>query len=219
MTLELPTASGARRELLLRYVALMDRDIDPAFAMARGRYPSAIPCAKGCSLCCAGLFAINQLDAALIREGLLAAPPDVRRDVMDKVRALMERVREAAPDWESPWLIERLGWGEFARLAAKLDSRCPALGAQDECLVYAHRPRVGRLQGLTWRDPETGEVLDDFCAEIFGSPAYAAIPPQPLPRLTENGVEVAELREDWRRLTGDGGHTFVAAALAVQGAG
>jgi Fe-S-cluster containining protein len=207
-----------RGALLRRYVALMDRDIAPAFAEAQARAEGAIPCGRGCAKCCAGLFAINALDAALLREGIAEAEPEARDAILGGARALIERVRQAQPEWERPWRIERIGWREFGRLAAALDSRCPALGPDEACLLYEHRPRVGRLQGISWFDPETGDALKDFCESIFGSAAYSAVPPQPM-RLTLNSAETAELLEEWRALTGETGHTFVAAALLSQGSG
>jgi hypothetical protein len=222
--------NDACRDIIDRYVLAMDRDIDPAFAAARAANPGVIPCGRGCALCCAGMFAINAIDAALLRLGLAAATEEASAAVALRAGDLMCRVAEAAPAavrvppqapadsasnaWSAPWRIEDFGWPEFARLAARLDSRCPVLGAGDECLLYDHRPRIARLQGVSWFDPETGDTLRDFCAEIFGDPDYARLRPQPMP-LTGNTAEAVLLLDEWRSLTGRSGHTFVAAALTT----
>lgn len=212
MTQSHPPPATAQDALLDAYVVLMDAAIDPAFAAARAANPDVIPCGRGCALCCAGMFAITALDAALLRRGLRRAPDDVREAIAAEAARLLERVREAAPDWGDPWAIEAIGWREFGRIAARLDSRCPVLGPDDACLLYADRPRIARLQGVSWFDPATGDTLPDFCAEVFGDAAYAAMPPQPMP-LTAHRADVTEMEMRWAAAGGRRGHTFVAAAV------
>jgi len=205
--------SGAALDRFLDdYRALLVRDIDPAVAAAKAANPGVIPCGRGCAKCCAGMFAISFVDAALLVQGLSAADDETHEAIVGGAHALMNRVAEVAPNWNEPWRIEDLGWKEFGEIAAKLDSRCPVLGAEEECRLYDHRPRIARLQGVSWRDPCTNESLPDFCAPQFGDPKYAALGPQPM-ALSEHLGRVVEVQEEWKRKTGEWGHTFVAAAI------
>lgn len=188
--------------------------IDEAFDRARDAYGPALPCSRGCSACCVAFFGITSLDVWRLREGLASIDAETRARIVARAEAIVERVRERLPDWSEPFDIREIGEREFVSLASAIDARCPALGDSGECLVYAHRPRVCHLQGLKFVDPKSGETLDDHCAAVFGSEAYAAIPAQPL-ALGDQWEEEAELR---RAVGGDAGFkTFVAAAIGQMG--
>lgn len=190
--------------------------IDAAFDRVRETHPDALPCGRGCSYCCVAFFEITALDVWRLEEGLRQLEPDVRARMLERARQVVALVRETLPRWEAPFDVREIEEAEFLELARSASARCPALGDEGECLLYAHRPRICHLQGLSFFDPAGGAELPDFCAETFGDEAYAAIPPQPLPLFDQWEEEEALRREASRLLPealGGGYRTFIAAAL------
>ncbi|MGB6133131.1 MAG: YkgJ family cysteine cluster protein, partial [Acidobacteriaceae bacterium] len=61
--------------------------VDAAVADAARRAGSWLKCAPGCTQCCYGVFAISQLDAARLRDGLAAL------EASDPARAAAVRER------------------------------------------------------------------------------------------------------------------------------
>lgn len=199
--------------------------IDEAFAAAKSKLGDAVPCARGCAHCCSGaaLFEIHAADGALLAAGLEQADPVTGDAIRSRAHALMEQVREVAADLTAEgesllegWSPEVHGFGLPARvieaLASRVQGACPVLAPNGDCSLHAHRPAICRLQGVGWRDPETGADLPDFCT-LDARQADAAPQDVALHRLDE-------LREDARwRLQGMAGErgvparTFVAAAL------
>jgi len=199
--------------------------LDDAFTAAKSRLGAALPCARGCAHCCSGasLFEIHAADAALLAAGLEQADPHARAAIRARALGLIGRFREAAADLAAEGEAHLEDWDPLAQglglparvveaLAARVEGACPVLAADGDCLLHAHRPAICRLQGVGWRDPETGAELPDFCT-LDPRQAEAAAQDAPLHRLDE-------LREDLRgRMQAAAGErsvpgrTFVAAAL------
>ncbi len=105
--------------------------IDDGVAPVVARYREHIQCRSGCSDCCHQTFAVSELEGALLREGLAAAAPAVRDDI----------VRRAAV------------WSPDAR------QPCPALSTDGACRLYEHRPRICRKYGIPlWHPDRPDEV-------------------------------------------------------------
>ncbi len=101
---------------LRRHLALIDDGVAPVVA----RYREHIQCRPGCSSCCHQTFKVSELEGALLRVGLAAAPADERAAIVARARA----------------------WTPDARLP------CPALGDDGHCRLYDHRPRICRKFGI-----------------------------------------------------------------------
>lgn len=110
-----------------------------------------LACRPGCTQCCYGAFAINQLDAARLRAGmeaLHAADPVAAEAIEERARAwIVEYGAEFPGDRETGRLgesdEERGRFEEFATEAA-----CPALDpATGLCGVYEWRPMTCRVFG------------------------------------------------------------------------
>jgi Fe-S-cluster containining protein len=108
-------------------------------------------CRPGCTQCCHGAFAINQLDAARLRAGmeaLHAADPVAAEAIEERARAwIAEYGAEFPGDRETGRLgesdEERERFEEFAT-----DAACPALDpATGLCGVYEWRPMTCRVFG------------------------------------------------------------------------
>jgi Fe-S-cluster containining protein len=217
-----PCSSLPTRPLTPSSPSLQARDaalllpIDAAFARVRERHPGALPCSRGCSYCCVAFFEVTALDLWRLRNGLETLDPATRADVLERSRRVVALAREAVPGWGAPYDVRDISEAAFVRLSQALSAACPALGRQGECRIYDHRPRICRLQGLSFFDPGGGAELPDFCADAFGDEAYAAIPPQPLPLYDQWEEEAALRREVSRDLPlelGGGYRTFIAGAL------
>jgi uncharacterized protein len=114
-------------ERLRRHLRLIDEGVAPVVT----RYAEHIQCRAGCSDCCRQTFVVSELEGAWLREGLDAAPPDERADIVARARAWQ-------PDAELP---------------------CPVLGDDGRCRLYAHRPRICHKYGIPlWHPDRPHEV-------------------------------------------------------------
>src|SRR5580658_7357620 len=125
--------------------------MDASLADAAGRAGSFLVCRVGCTQCCHGAFAINALDAARLREGMItlrAKNPALAAEIERRARVwLVEYGSDFPGDSETGVLgvsdAERASFDDFAN-----DAACPALDpASGRCDVYAWRPMTCRVFG------------------------------------------------------------------------
>lgn len=145
------------------YRKLLDR-VDAWYRSVREKFPGKVTCSRGCRDCCLGLFDISLADADLLREGMTALDPAIRKDVEDRAAAILDRLRETHPDlgdtldgWEPrdvDDLCDLLG-----------DVECPVLGPEGECRLYAHRPLTCRMSGVPVVDLTGEKVYPEGCAK------------------------------------------------------
>lgn len=107
------------------HLALIDEGVAPVVA----RYRGEIQCRAGCSECCHQSFRVSELEGALLREGLAAAPKEVQADIVARARA-------HAPK-----------------------QACPVLSSGGECRLYEHRPRICRKYGIPLWHPDRPHEL------------------------------------------------------------
>ena len=72
--------------------------VDEWYRSVKERHPGQVPCARGCRDCCIGLFDVSLADRDLLREGMAAADPAVRKDIEERAGQLMSKLRELSPD-------------------------------------------------------------------------------------------------------------------------
>ena len=137
--------------------------MDAALADAAERAGAWLACRPGCTQCCHGAFAINELDAlrlAAAMTALHAADPEAAEALRDRARAW---VREFGPEFPGDVVTGRIGTTEeeqarFEEFAN--DAACPALNPQTGlCDVYAGRPMTCRVFGPPVRIHPTDEDL------------------------------------------------------------
>jgi len=125
--------------------------VDAALADAARRAGDWLVCRVGCTQCCYGAFAINELDALRLREGmktLRATEPEVAAEIERRARGwIAEHGSKFPGDLKTGALgrsvDEQTRFEEFANEAA-----CPALDpATGRCDVYAWRPMTCRVFG------------------------------------------------------------------------
>jgi Fe-S-cluster containining protein len=125
--------------------------MDAALADAARRAGDWLVCRQGCTQCCHGAFAINELDALRLHEGMEALrriEPELGAEIERRARAwIAEHGKDYPGDLKSGALGrsdgDRNRFEEFADEAA-----CPALDpVTGRCDVYEWRPMTCRVFG------------------------------------------------------------------------
>ncbi|HZL66516.1 MAG TPA: YkgJ family cysteine cluster protein, partial [Candidatus Limnocylindrales bacterium] len=125
--------------------------IDSALADTTRRSGEWLVCKPGCTQCCMGAFAINQLDALRLQQGLAelkVIDPDRALHVRNRARASIARLSRDFPGDLATGILDEgetadLLFEEFAN-----DEPCPVLDPQTGmCDLYAARPLTCRVFG------------------------------------------------------------------------
>jgi Fe-S-cluster containining protein len=187
------------------------------FARGRRAAGGLVPCRGGCSACCHGPFDISVADAELVADAVRRLPPSERAEVVRRGAALLDRMRTMEPRWSVPYDIAALGDERFDRLSDALAAEpCPLLDDTGQCRIYADRPLVCRMIGLSMISA-SGRVIENACPIQHRFPGYAELPPEPFGLEEFEEEEVKCLREAAARRFGDPGRwhfeTTIAAAV------
>jgi len=151
--------------------------VDAALADATRRSGRWLACRPGCTDCCHGVFAINQLDALRLDRGLAeleARDPRRARGVRQRARESMSRV---LPDFPGDRSTGVLGEDEdsirrFENFAN--DEPCPALSPETGlCELYEWRPMTCRVFGPPVRS-ENGLGVCQLCFQGASDDEIAA---------------------------------------------
>jgi Fe-S-cluster containining protein len=186
--------------------------LDVALADAARRSGDFLVCRPGCTPCCIGVFAINQLDAARLREGLAElshSDPDRAARVRQRARDSVARISPDFPGELSTGLLceSKRAQRKFEDFAN--DEPCPVLDpATGTCDLYAHRPMTCRVFGPPVRS-ENGLGVCELCYHGATDQQIAACEMQVDP----DGVE-AKLLAELESASAPKGRTIVAFALA-----
>jgi Fe-S-cluster containining protein len=186
--------------------------VDAALADVTRRSGKWLVCREGCTQCCIGVFAINQLDAARLRSGL----KDL--EARDSARAARVRVRarqavvQLSKDFPGDSATGILSKGKAARRFAKFanDEPCPVLDpATGSCDLYASRPMTCRVFGPPVLS-EGGLGVCELCFVGASDKQIAACEMIPDPEDLESEL-VAEVQKSG----GVRGETIIAFALGL----
>ncbi len=173
--------------------------VDAAMAEAARKSGAWLVCRPGCFSCCLGPFAISQLDAIRLRQGLAeleSIDPQRSDRVRARAREAVARISEAFP--EDPVA------GALADDYSDEDP-CPALDIETgNCDLYSSRPITCRTFGPPVRTGSESVGVCELCFEGASDEEIAACEVEVDP----GGLEEELLREM------DGGTTLVAFALA-----
>ena len=136
--------------------------VDGALADVARRSGDWLVCRLGCTQCCHGAFAINELDALRLlagMESLRSAEPELAAKVERRARAW---IAEHGPSFPGDRATGLLGQSEEAQERFEEfanDAACPALDpVSGRCDVYAWRPMTCRVFGPPVRMGE-GDAL------------------------------------------------------------
>jgi len=187
--------------------------VDAALADTTRRSKAGLVCRKGCTQCCIGVFAINQLDAARLRRGLAElAKRDAGRAaaVRQRARESVARLSRDFPGDPATGLLgktkeERRRFEDFAN-----EEPCPALDLDEgTCDLYDSRPMTCRTFGPPVR-AEGGLGVCELCYHGFSETEIAACEMVPDPEDLES-----RLLKQVERHGGLRGDTIIAFPLAA----
>jgi Fe-S-cluster containining protein len=188
--------------------------VDAALAEAARRAGEWLACRPGCTQCCYGAFAINQLDVQRLRTGVEALRTSQPERAAEVERRAKQWIDEFGGDFPGDLATGLLGvtdaergrFEEFANEAA-----CPALDqATGLCDLYEARPMTCRVFGPPVQtDAGDGARALGHCELCFAgaSAEQVAACEMPVPNELEQSL-VDELEREGLR-----GETVVAFAL------
>ncbi len=184
--------------------------VDSALAETARRSGAWLACKPGCTACCHGIFAINQLDAERLRLGMA--------DLEDRDPARAARIRARAKKSIAriaPGFPGDIGTGvldeseeaqqQFEELGN--DEPCPVLDPHSGlCDLYTSRPMTCRIFGPPVRSGEEGGLgVCELCYHGATDEQIASCEMEPDPENIE-----AKVLADLEQRTSLGGSTIVA---------
>lgn len=186
--------------------------VDSALADAARRSGDWLVCRPGCTQCCIGAFAINQLDALRLQRGLrqLAKRDPKRAEaVRQRARNFIARHRDKFPGDPATGLLD-----ENDHAAARFedfanDELCPVLDPKTGlCELYDSRPMTCRVFGPPVRSEE-GLGVCELCYHGASDEQIAACEMIPDPDDMES-----RLVDQVESANGRCGNTIIAFCLA-----
>jgi Fe-S-cluster containining protein len=185
--------------------------VDAALADSVHRSRSWLACRPGCTQCCIGVFAISQLDAVRLREGLAELDrrdPERAHRVRQRAQSAVRRFQVDFPGDASTGIVAE-NTKEFEEFAN--DEPCPVLNPETGlCDLYAARPMTCRVFG----PPVRSEGGLGVCELRFQGATPEQIAACELH--TDTAELEAKLLKRLERTTGKRGSTVVAFALGAE---
>ena len=184
--------------------------VDAALLEAARKSGPWLVCRLGCTQCCMGPFAITQLDARRLRQGLAALESgDPARAAKIRERA-RDAVKRMAPDFPGNRVTGILSGGDSGFPDWSDEEPCPALDPETgACDLYSARPITCRTFGPPARFGEGSVAVCELCFEGASDEEIAACEVA----IDPDGME-HQLLKELSDATGDYGETIVAYALA-----
>lgn len=191
--------------------------VDAALADAGRRSGNWLVCKPGCTPCCIGVFAIDQLDVLRLHEGMVelaAADPERAERVRARARESKARISPEFPgDLQTGLLSDDDEAAERFEKFANFEP-CPALDPEHgTCDLYQWRPMTCRVFGPPVRS-DGGLGVCELCYHGAGPDEVAACEMH----LEEANALQAELAGELEK-SGAKGNTIVAFALSGQSVG
>lgn len=186
--------------------------VDAALADTARRSGDWLVCRLGCTQCCIGVFAINQLDVARLQQGLAAlevSDPARAARIRERARASIEGLRQDFPGNPETGILE-----EGAEASERFeefgnDEPCPVLDpVTGACDLYSARPMTCRVFGPPVRS-EDGLGVCELCYHGASAEEIAACEMAVDPDELEANL-VTRLEREGRR-----GSTIVAFAVGL----
>jgi Fe-S-cluster containining protein len=174
-------------------------DMTEWFCRVRGNHSDRMRCGRGCALCCHGLFDISFADALLLAAGFARLDHEARDAVFTRAAAIQANILRHEPGLDPPYFVGKLPEGRVDAIVEGSGSpRCPFLGDENECLVYASRPLACRLEGIPMVDAADG-LFGDWCELNFTS----GIPPEALEGLKQDYYAIQAAEDSSSEVMGD----------------
>jgi Fe-S-cluster containining protein len=187
--------------------------LDAALADTARRSGEWLVCKPGCTQCCVGVFAINQLDAARLQQGLealIGSEPERAQSIRERARKSVERLAHDFPGDPVTGLLDPSEEAEARFEDFGNDELCAALDpATGLCDLYQARPMTCRVFGPPVRS-EQGLGVCELC---YHGATEEQIEACEMP-VDPEGRE-AELLQEFEQSSGKHGRTLVAFALSA----
>jgi Fe-S-cluster containining protein len=186
--------------------------VDSALADASRRSGKWLACRPGCTQCCIGVFAINQLDALRLKRGLKqleSLAPRSASAVRERAREAVQRLSHDFPGNAATGILDESEealqrFEDFAN-----DEPCPVLDPKTGlCELYESRPMTCRVFGPPVRS-EDGLGVCELCFQGASEEEIASCEMKPDPEDLES-----QLLEKLEKRTGARGDTTIAFCLA-----
>ena len=187
--------------------------IDAALADTARRSGEWLVCKPGCTQCCMGAFAINQLDALRLQQGLAeleVTDPARAAQVRNRARASIARLSRDFPGNPQTGILDEGETAEALFEEFANDEPCPVLDPQTGmCDLYAARPLTCRVFGPPVQS-EGGLGVCELCYHGASEEEIAAC------EMTVDPEEMEPaLLDELERSTSRRGRTIVAFALGL----
>jgi Fe-S-cluster containining protein len=186
--------------------------LDAALADTARRSGNWLVCKPGCTQCCVGVFAIHQLDAARLQQGLhqlTASDPERAQSVRQRARQSVDRLAADFPGDPVTGLLDPSDEAQERFEDFANDEPCAALDpVTGLCDLYLSRPMTCRVFGPPVRS-EQGLGVCELC---YHGATEAQIAACEMP-VDPEGLE-AQLLQEFEQSSGRHGRTLVAFALA-----
>ncbi len=187
--------------------------LDASLADAARRSGEWLVCHVGCTQCCIGAFAINQLDAQRLRGGLADLKITDPTRAADVERRAADYIARLSADFPGNAITGILAEDEESKTRFEdfaNEEPCPALDpATGRCNLYDARPTTCRVFGPPIRSGEDGGLgVCDLCFHGASAEEIAACEMQVDP----DGLE-AKLLAEVEQQSGLHGNTLVAYCL------
>lgn len=138
------------------------------FDRAKAALLDDLPCSRGCSHCCVGVFPVTILDQQEIHRGLRLLCSDDRKAIMRQAIAQARLIEMSAPQLAHDRFIDRWADRDIDTLVERYrELACPALQPDGSCAVYAFRPLACRSMGIP---DEVDGVVSGACAVQMSVP-------------------------------------------------
>jgi|SRR5581483_1801592 len=176
--------------------------VDSALAEATRKSGEWLVCRPGCSQCCVGVFAINQLDATRLKTGLA----ELEKHEPARAARIRERARDSAERLSSQFPDGK--FSEFVDSELADHEPCPVLDPEaGRCELYESRPMTCRVFGPPVQS-EGGLGVCELCFHGASDEQIAACEMKPDPDDLES-----TLNEEVEHRTGLSGSTTIAHVL------
>jgi Fe-S-cluster containining protein len=187
--------------------------VNAALADAFQKSSKWLACKPGCSQCCHGVFAINQLDAIRLRKGLTeleAHDPERAARIRQRALDTVARLSEDYPGDPVSGVLDEDDTDEAAKRWDDFGNAepCPVLDpATGTCELYEFRPVMCRTFGPALKsDGDLGHCELCFVGATEEEVIAAEMQPDP------DNLEAA-LVEELQKTTGECGETIIAFAV------
>lgn len=186
--------------------------VDAALAESARKSGEWLACRPGCTQCCIGVFAINQLDALRLQRGLARlekSDPKRAAAIRQRARDSIIRISSGFPGDLRTGILNHDAKSQALFESFANDEPCPALDPQTGlCDLYESRPMTCRVFGPPVRSEE-GLGVCELCFQCASDKEIAACEMIPDPEDLET-----RLVEKVETASGRHGETIIAFCLA-----